>query len=89
MNNPFLYQYPVPPPPPYPHPVSKGVLGGVLAGEYKANRGFWRRPLWQSEFGPGHQCRPDATEARCKTLDRGSLWRHDLRGCCGVLKPAS
>ena len=66
INNPFLYQYPVPPPPPYPHPVSKGVLGGVLASEYKANRGFWRRPLWQSEFGPGHQCRPEATEASSK-----------------------
>jgi len=88
MNIPFLYRYPVPLPPPYPHPVTKGVLGGELAGEYGAYRDLRRRPFWQSKFGPGHQCRPEATEARCKTLDRGSLWRQDLRGCCGVLKPA-
>ena len=87
-NSPFLYRYPVRLPPLYPHLVSKGGMGGDLAGNYWANRDFGRLPLWQTLFGLGVQCRPDVTDAICKTLDRGSLRRLDLRGCCGFLKPA-
>ena len=83
-NSPILYRYPVR----LPHLVSKGGMGDDLAGNYWANRGFWRLPLWQTLFGLGVQCRPDVTDAICKTLGRGSLRRLDLQGCCGFLKPA-
>ena len=84
-NSPFLYQYPVPLPPLYPHLVSKGGMGGDLAGNYWANRGAWRLPLWQTSFGLGVQCRSDITEAICKTLGRSNLRGLMLLGCCGFL----
>ena len=85
-NSPFLYQYPDPLPPLYPHPVSKGGMGGDLAGNYWANRGFWRLPLWQTEFGPSIQHRPDVTGAKRYTQGRSDLRGLLLLGCCGFLK---
>ena len=85
-NSPFLYQYPDPLPPLYPHPVAKGGMGGDLAGNYWANRGSLRLPLWQTQFGLGVQCRADITEAICKTLGRSNLRGLMLLGCCGFLK---
>ena len=85
-NSPFLYQYPDPLPPLYPHPVSKGGMGGDLAGNYWANRGLWRLPLWQTEFGLSIQHRLDVTGAKRYTQGRSGLWGLLLLGCCGFLK---
>ena len=85
-NSPFLYQYPDLLPPLYPHLVAKGGMGGDLAGNYWANRGLWRLPLWQTEFGPSIQHRPDVTGAKRYTQGRSGLWGLLLLGCCGFLK---
>ena len=85
-DSPFLYRYPVLLPLLYPYPVAKGGMGGDLAGNYWANRGFWRLPLWQTEFGPSIQHRPDVTGAKRHTQGRGSLRGLLLLGCCGFLK---
>ena len=85
-NSPILYRYPVRLPPLYPHLVSKGGMGGDLAGNYWANRGFWRLPLWQTEFGLSIQHRPDVTGAKRHTKGRSGLRGLMLLGCCGFLK---
>jgi len=85
-NSPFLYQYPDPLPSLYPHLVAKGGMGGDLASNYWANRGFWRLPLWQTEFGPSIQHWPDVTGAKRYTQGRSGLWGLLLLGCCGFLK---
>ena len=85
-NSPFLYQYPDLLPLLYPHLVAKGGMGGDLAGNYWANRGLWRLPLWQTEFGPSIQHRPDVTGAKRYTQGRSGLRGLLLLGCCGFLK---
>ena len=87
-NSLFLYQYPDLLPLLYPHLVAKGGMGGDLAGNYRANRGFGRLPLWQTEFGPSIQHRPDVTGAKRHTQGRSGLRGLMLPGCCGFLKPA-
>ena len=87
-NSPILYRYPVRLPPLYPHLVSKGGMGGDLAGNYWANRGFWRLPLWQTEFGLSIQHRPDVTGAKRHKQGRSDLRDFMPLGCCGFLKPA-
>ena len=87
-NSPILYRYPVRLPPLYPHLVSKGGMGDDLASNYWANRGFWRLPLWQTEFGLSIQHRPDVTGAKRYTKGRSGLRGLMPLGCCGFLKPA-
>ena len=87
-NSPFLYRYPVLLPHLYPYPVTKGGMGGDLAGNYRANRGFWRLPLWQTVFGSSIQHRPDVTGAKRHKQGRSGLRGLMPLGCCGFLKPA-